>query len=41
MKTLTRFKQFEDKTFAEYYLIGTLLSLIIGIVLAIAIKKIL
>lgn len=40
MKTLTRFKQFEDKRFAEYYLIGTLLSLIIGIVFATAIKKI-
>ena len=34
MKTLTRFKQFEDKDFAEYYLIGTLLSLIIGIAVA-------
>ncbi len=40
MKTLTRFKQFEDKGFAEYYLIGTLLSLMIGIVFATAIKKI-
>lgn len=30
MKTIARFKQFEDKSFAEYYLIGTLLSLIIG-----------
>lgn len=40
MKTLTRFKQFEDKSFAEYYLIGTLLSLIIGIVFAMAIKEI-
>lgn len=34
MKTIARFKQFEDKNFAEYYLIGTLLSLIIGIVYA-------
>lgn len=40
MKTLTRFKQFEDKRFAEYYLIGTLLSLLIGIILALMIKKI-
>ncbi|WP_430790672.1 DUF3307 domain-containing protein [Virgibacillus flavescens] len=31
MKTLARFKQFEDKDFAEYYLIGTLLSLIMGV----------
>lgn len=41
MKTLTRFKQFEDKNFAEYYLIGTLLSLIIGIILAFTIDWIL
>lgn len=40
MKTLTRFKQFDDKSFAEYYLIGTLLSLIIGIVFAEVIKQI-
>lgn len=40
MKTLTRFKQFEDKSFAEYYLIGTLLSLTIGLIFAIAINKI-
>ncbi|MFD2637300.1 DUF3307 domain-containing protein [Piscibacillus salipiscarius] len=31
IKSITRFKQFEDKRFAEYYLIGTLLSMIIGI----------
>jgi len=40
MKTLTRFKQFEDKRFAEYYLIGTLLSLLIGVILALMMKKI-
>lgn len=34
MKTLARFKQFDNKDFAEYYLVGTLLSLIIGIVFA-------
>lgn len=31
VKSLTRFKQFDDKSFAEYYLIGTLLSLLFGI----------
>ncbi|EZP76731.1 hypothetical protein H839_09053 [Parageobacillus genomosp. 1] len=35
LKTLTRFKQFEHKQFAEYYLIGTLSSAIIGILLGI------
>lgn len=30
MKTLARFKMFESKTFAEYYLIGTLLSLLLA-----------
>src|SRR5699024_3136647 len=40
MKTLTRFKQFEDKRFAEYYIIGTLLSLVIGVILALTIKEI-
>lgn len=33
IKALTRFKQFEDKSFAEYYLIGSLLSLLWGIVM--------
>src|SRR5690625_56732 len=40
MKTLTRFKQFDDKNFAEYYLIGTLLSLIIGVITALIINKV-
>lgn len=31
MKALTRFKQFDDKSFSEYYLIGTMLSIILGI----------
>ncbi|WP_051189083.1 DUF3307 domain-containing protein [Halalkalibacillus halophilus] len=31
IKSLTRFKQFEDRRFAEYYLIGTLISIIIAI----------
>ncbi|MGI8314904.1 DUF3307 domain-containing protein [Halobacillus mangrovi] len=33
LKTLARFKQFDAKSFAEYYLIGTLLSIILGLVL--------
>lgn len=32
IKSITRFKQFDDKRFAEYYLIGSLLSMIIGII---------
>ncbi|BDG35762.1 DUF3307 domain-containing protein [Saccharococcus caldoxylosilyticus] len=40
LKTLTRFKQFEHKQFAEYYLIGTLSSAIIGILLGIIAAKI-
>jgi hypothetical protein len=31
IKSITRFKQFEDKRFAEYYLIGTLFSIVIAI----------
>lgn len=30
IKALTRFKQFDDKCFAEYYLIGSLLSVLFG-----------
>ncbi len=30
MKTLTRFKQFDEKGFAEYYLLGTFLSVLMG-----------
>ncbi|MCF6137396.1 DUF3307 domain-containing protein [Pseudalkalibacillus berkeleyi] len=40
VKSLTRFKQFESKAFAEYYLIGSLLSATIGIVLGYAILRI-
>ncbi|HWO95279.1 MAG TPA: DUF3307 domain-containing protein [Bacillus sp. (in: firmicutes)] len=40
IKTVSRFKQFEDKNFAEYYLLGTLLSLIAGITLGLLIKRI-
>lgn len=32
LKALTRFKQFDDKHFAEYYLIGNLLSILFGFV---------
>jgi hypothetical protein len=31
IKSITRFKQFEDKRFAEYYLIGTLFSIVIAV----------
>jgi Protein of unknown function (DUF3307) len=40
LKTLTRFKQFEHKQFAEYYLIGTLSSAMIGILLGIVASNI-
>lgn len=30
LKALTRFKQFDDKNFSEYYLIGNLLSILLG-----------
>ncbi|WP_232790069.1 DUF3307 domain-containing protein [Bacillus sp. SN10] len=32
MKALTRFKQFDDKSFAEYYLIGSMFSIIFAII---------
>lgn len=32
IKALARFKQFEDRNFAEYYLLGTMLSILLGIV---------
>ena len=37
-KSLARFKQLEDKDFAEKYLVGTLISLIIAILALIIIK---
>ncbi|MGX6977873.1 DUF3307 domain-containing protein [Vagococcus elongatus] len=33
MKALTRFKQFDDKSFAEYYLIGSMLSIMFSLML--------
>ena len=40
-KSIARFKQLEDKDFAEKYLIGTLLSLSISLILTLLIKYIL
>ncbi|RKL69283.1 hypothetical protein CR203_04450 [Salipaludibacillus neizhouensis] len=40
LKTLTRFKQFEDKNFAEYYLIGTFLSILCALVIGLLIRSI-
>ncbi|BDG47188.1 DUF3307 domain-containing protein [Parageobacillus sp. KH3-4] len=40
LKTLARFKQFEHKQFSEYYLIGTLSSAVIGILLGIVASQI-
>lgn len=37
-KSIARFKQLEDKDFAERYLIGTLLSVLISLVVTIALK---
>ena len=37
-KSIARFKQLEDKTFAEQYLIGTLISLAIALVTTMAVK---
>ncbi len=41
IKTLTRFKQFDDRDFAEYYLFGTLLSLVFGLLCGWCISRIL
>ncbi|TFE25175.1 hypothetical protein [Cohnella luojiensis] len=41
MKTLARFKLFENKAFAEYYLIGTLLSLIIAMMCGFLLQRLL
>ncbi|NLL73630.1 MAG: hypothetical protein GX237_08895 [Clostridiales bacterium] len=38
-KSIARFKQLEDKDFAEKYLVGTLLSSLIGIVSAVIYVK--
>lgn len=40
VKSLTRFKQFENKQFAEYYLIGSLFSALIGIILGYAVLRV-
>ncbi|WP_349407388.1 DUF3307 domain-containing protein [Pseudalkalibacillus sp. SCS-8] len=40
VKSLTRFKQFESKDFAEYYLIGSLLSAGIAILLGYAVVRV-
>ncbi|HET7627194.1 MAG TPA: DUF3307 domain-containing protein [Bacillales bacterium] len=41
VKSLTRFKQFESKQFAEYYLIGSLLSALIAVVIGYIVVRIL
>ena len=40
-KSITRFKQMDDRDFAEYFLLGTLLSLLLGISLGVLTKVIL
>jgi hypothetical protein len=40
MKALTRFKQFDDKSFAEYYLIGNMLSILMGLIAGYFMKSI-
>jgi hypothetical protein len=40
VKSLTRFKQFENKRFAEYYLIGSLLSALIAVVLGYTVVRV-
>jgi len=40
MKTLARFKMFESKAFAEYYLIGTLSSLLIATICGFLLRRI-
>lgn len=40
LKTLTRFKQFDDKNFAEYYLIGTFLSILCALIIGLFIRSI-
>ncbi|WP_408006287.1 DUF3307 domain-containing protein [Pseudalkalibacillus sp. A8] len=41
VKSLTRFKQFENKQFAEYYLIGSLLSALIAVVMGYLVLRVL
>ncbi|MGG3800588.1 DUF3307 domain-containing protein [Metabacillus fastidiosus] len=40
-KSLARFKQMDDKDFAEYFLLGTLSSILLGIVYGVVIKLVL
>jgi hypothetical protein len=40
IKSLTRFKQFDNKQFAEYYLIGSLLSALFGIIVGYIILRV-
>jgi len=40
-KSLARIKQLEDKDFAEKYLVGTLLSVVVALICGIAVQKIL
>ena len=41
IKTVTRFKQFDDKSFAEYYLIGTFFSILLGLTFGLVIQRVL
>lgn len=41
MKSITRFKQFEDRRFAEYYLVGTLLSIVAAVFIGYAAVRVL
>lgn len=41
VKTLARFKNFEDRNFAEYYLVGTLFSILLGALCSVVLKRIL
>jgi hypothetical protein len=40
-KSITRFKQMDDRDFAEYFLLGTLLSMLLGISLGVLTKVVL
>ncbi|AXI10300.1 DUF3307 domain-containing protein [Oceanobacillus sp. 143] len=40
-KSIARFKQMEDRDFAEYFLLGTLLSMLFGIVLGLVVRMVL
>jgi len=39
-KSVARFKQLEDRDFAEKYLIGTLTSLALALIAAVAVKHV-